>query len=144
MKNKYLILIVLIMLVLPLINSLDNSIPISCGGNSEVLIGCLNSQDLVFLGNLVTSPSEKGGQQISPEVQPEKEIVYVPKEAEYPFFSIANLNEFLLSKGLGQLDIYILEFFIGGIFVCMLFLVFKKKKDKKKMPQSQSSHLSEL
>ncbi len=141
MKNK--ILIVCLVFLIPLVSALDNSLPIICGGNDKILIGCLNSQDLIFLGNAVpTNPGGQGGG-ITPEVPEEIPIVKPPVKV-LPFFSIANLNAFLLSKGLGQLDIYILEIFIGGIFVCMLFLVFKKRKKKESASRSQSSQNKNL
>ena len=47
---------------------------------------------------------------------------------EIPSIEQANLNKFLLSKGLSQLDIYILEIIVFGILICIIFLVFKQKK----------------
>jgi hypothetical protein len=135
MKWYFLLFILLsISLSLPLVLSLDSNLPIACGGDGEnIIIGCLNTLDLIYLGAVpIVIPS--GGQQLEPEITPEKEIVVVSKEPEYPFFSIANLNKFFKSKGLNQLDIYILEFFLVGIFICFLFLIYKKgeKKGKKK------------
>lgn len=123
-----------IALTLPLVLSLDSNLPIACGGNSQIIVACLGNDELSFLGSIV--PTIAGGQLgggIEPTAEVEPEVVYIPKEAEYPFFSITNLNRFLKSKGLNQLDIYILEIFVFGLFICMLFLVFKKRKEKEKI-----------
>ncbi len=54
MIKKKLTLIFLFLLVLPLISALDGSLPMACGGDDELIIGCLDlDEELTFLSREV-------------------------------------------------------------------------------------------
>jgi len=96
-----------------LINSLDNPLLIVCGGNNELIIGCLNSQDLIFLGGLPNKILE-GDQSLGSEK---------PKEVIIPPPIIIKEKSFLSLFFTDVLEIFIILILI--IFIC--WLIFFRK-----------------
>ena len=108
-----LIIILILLLLIPLIQS-------------ETTFFEDDDASVLLLNSPLQNPSSEG-QTSSGQIMP----------SNAPAFSIPYLNEFLISKGFGQLEIYVLEIFFFIIFICFLYLAFKKQKDAKQITNNQ-------
>ena len=135
MQLKYfLISLFIISFSINLVNALNSDLIIPCGGSENIIIGCLNSEDLFFIGSLIEEAEiPTGGQQ--PDLPEEPEPIIIEKEVPPPFISLTNLNQFLMSKGFTQLEIYIFEIFVFGGFFCWFIIIYKRSKEKKDKKQ---------
>lgn len=115
MKNSILFLIFTLFFVSFTSAFSDQQLPQTCGGDSELIIGCLGDSQLVFLGGI--SSASVGG--LSTGIGPEsnnvssKTQVVVPKEVEPQKKPI-------------------LLYSIIAIVLVSLFFFFYKKRDKEK------------
>lgn len=113
--KKFLIFFVLSILITSFISAFsDQGLPQQCGGDSELVIGCLGDDQIIFLGGLPTTGPGGLGVDIGPEsvnISPKIPIV-VQKEEEAK----------------KPLLLYIIPLFL---FFCFLIFIYKRRKDKK-------------
>ena len=64
MKFKYLLIIFSILLVVTLVSSLDEEAVVSCGGDGELIIGCLGDEEMSFVSSYIT-PSTTSVDEVS-------------------------------------------------------------------------------
>ncbi len=137
--KKKLILLGIFLLVLPLISALDGSLPMVCGGDDELIIGCLDlDEELTFLSREVppagTGPSGGGGVVISVE-EPEEPEIEIEEEEEIviPFFSIFGLDKLTVPAKI----IIIILLFAFTFFFIFIYKKRKKKKETKKLEKKK-------
>lgn len=126
--KKILIFFVLSMFIISFTSAFsDQQIPQTCGGDSELIIGCLGDSQLVFLGGI--SSVSVGG--LSTGIGPDsnnissKTPVVVPKEAEQ------------------QKKPILLYLIIALILISLFFFVYKKRdKEKAKIKKDKNLNSS--
>ncbi len=126
--KKKLTLIFLVLLVLPLISALDGSLPMACGGDDELIIGCLDlDEELTFLSREVpparTGPSGGGVVVISVEEPEEPEPEVEEEEIVHPLVSLFGLDKLTPAS----IIIIVLLF----TFIFLFILIYKRRKKKK-------------
>jgi len=131
-KLGVMLLGILVLLITPTVIALGSNLPLVCGGNENIIIGCLGNEDLFFIGSLVTAAEVPSGGQQPDLLLEEPEPIIIEKEIPPPFISLTNLNQFLISKGFTQLEIYIFEIFIFGGCFCWFIIIYKRSKKEKK------------
>lgn len=78
-KKKLILTICVIVLLVSIVYALDNQTIIPCGGDDELVIGCLGDDEDFFIGNVVIEevviPPTSGE-----EIEPEPEIIIIEEE----------------------------------------------------------------
>ncbi len=127
MIKKKLILLGIVLLVLPLVSSLDGSLPQACGGDSELIIGCLDlDENLTFLSRDVPPAGigPLGGGGVVIEVEEPEEPEVEEEKVVLPLLSILGLGEI-------EVPAWTIIIILSGTFIFLFILIYKKKKKKK-------------
>lgn len=124
--NKIILILIFGIFLISFISSLDDTqLPQICGGDDELLIGCLGDEELVFLAG--EAPAESRG---GPFVLVREENITVE---EIP---IEELKQSILFKiasffGIRGEDIIFFEAFVIFVLLCLILFIFAKRKKKK-------------
>jgi len=114
----------------------DAELPQICGGDSELLIGCLGDEELVFLAGEVPTEYREG---LRLPIEVEEEIP--TEEPKIPLF-LFTIVSFL---GISGEDIIFFEAIMIFFLLLILFIFIKRRKKKeeeeKKKKESQPKHL---
>ena len=128
--NKILFTLFIGIFLISLVSSIDDAqMPQICGGDDELLIGCLGDDELTFLAG---EPIEEPPWGVPPEIAPEYLEVPEPEipEEEVPFFyelfSIFGLDLEML-KGT-KADLWIVIF----LSLIIILIIFASRRRKKK------------
>ncbi len=137
--KKILFFIIGILLILPLVSALDYGLPISCGGDEQLVIMCGPADiNLTWLSREVPPEvwSGIGGGGVEVDIEDEEEVEE-PEEEKFifPLFSILGLDKIEYD------DPEFWGFMLILFFLPILFIFIYKKKKKKKQTEGEKEEI---
>jgi len=128
--NYHIATLILIILSICLVNALDSSTPLVCGGDNETVILCLSSETINFFG--YDFPEEGGG--FGSDTEPYETHTLptpTPPIVLEPFLLLGIIDiSFLRKIGLEPEDLWLIYGILIIFILCICLYIRKRKCDK--------------